>query len=331
MFTKRKINSLFVAVLSTVAVLNAADVEPLPETPHVPASETGKTFQLADGFSMELLAAEPLVTDPVAICYDADGRAYVAEMNDYPYTDKSNHKASQENPTDKPIGKIRLLEDTDGDGKFDKSTIFASGLSWPTGVVPWKGGIYVTAAPDFWYLKDTDGDGKADVKEKVLTGYRKYNVQAEVNNPIWGLDNKIYIASSSNGGKVYAPADGPDKAITIGRNDLRLDPANGNAIELISGGAQFGNTFDDRGKLFLCSNSNPIRQVVMPKDALERNPWLPSRRSQQFCEDQDNPIKLYPITAIEEWRLQRYKDRANVKRKGYKPPRSTKVGDPSSR
>ena len=202
------------ALCLALSIANGAD--PLETVPPTPAGETAKDFKLLDGFKMTLLAAEPLVTDPVAICYDADGRAYVAEMNDYPYTDKARHKPMQENPTDEAIGKVRLLEDLDGDGKFDKATIFADGLSWPTGITPWKGGVYVTAAPDLWYLKDTDGDGKADVREKILTGYRKYNVQAEVNNPIWGLDHRIYIASASNGGKLYAPADGPRQRDRVG-------------------------------------------------------------------------------------------------------------------
>ncbi|MFK5923771.1 MAG: HEAT repeat domain-containing protein [Verrucomicrobiota bacterium] len=278
---------------------------------------------------MTLLAAEPLVTDPVAICYDADGRAYVAEMNDYPYTDKAKHKAMQENPTDEAIGKIRLLTDEDGDGVFDKSSIFASGLSWPTGVVPWKGGIFVTAAPDFWYLKDTTGDGKADVKEKVLTGYRKYNVQAEVNNPIWGLDNRIYIASASNRGKLYSPKLGADKAIEIGRADVRLDANHPENFELVTGGIQFGNTFDDWGNRFLSNNSTPVYHSVMPLSALSRNPWLPSRRGTQVCPDPNRPIQLYPITGIEAWRLQRYKDRAFNPRSGYKPPRGDGEGEPS--
>ncbi|MBL9133689.1 MAG: hypothetical protein JNG86_20940, partial [Verrucomicrobiaceae bacterium] len=110
-----------------------------PSTPPVEPHNAAKTFHVLDGFEMQLIAAEPLVTDPVAITYDADGRAYVCEMNDYPYTDKAAHKPSQENPTDAPIGKVRLLTDTDGDGIFDKATVFADGLSWPTGTACWKG------------------------------------------------------------------------------------------------------------------------------------------------------------------------------------------------
>src|SRR5437762_3378689 len=96
--------------------------EPLrfPSIPPTPPAEAEKTFQTLHGFHMDLLAAEPMVASPVAIAYDEDGRAYVAEMLDYPYTDKAHHKANQENPTDAPIGRIRLLTDDDGDGKFDR-------------------------------------------------------------------------------------------------------------------------------------------------------------------------------------------------------------------
>lgn len=324
----RVLSVVWALLIALSSFLAAAD--PLPQTPPTPAAETANSFQIIDGFRMTLLAAEPLVTDPVALCYDADGRAYVAEMNDYPYTDKANHKPMQENPTDQAIGKIRLLEDLDGDGVFDKATVFVDQLSWPTGVVPWKGGVYVTAAPDLWYFKDTDGDGKADVKEKVLTGYRKYNVQAEVNNPIWGLDHRIYIASAGNGGRLYAPADGPEDAVELGRHDVRLEPANGNRFELISGGIQFGNSFDDWGNRFLGGNSNPVYHVVLPLDALKRNPSLPSRRALQLCTRPEAPIQLYPLTGIESWRLQRYKDRQHVPRKGYKPPRGVTPGEASS-
>ncbi|HET6422981.1 MAG TPA: hypothetical protein VFG20_04815, partial [Planctomycetaceae bacterium] len=152
--------------------------EALPRVPPTAPAEAAKTFRVLDGFRMDLLAAEPLVASPVAMTYDENGRAYVCEMRDYPYTDKAKHKPNQENPTDAPIGRVRLLDDTDGDGVFDQSTIFAEGLSWPTGVACWKGGVFVAATPDIWYLKDHDGDGKADERRKVLTGFRKLNVQA---------------------------------------------------------------------------------------------------------------------------------------------------------
>ncbi|MCB1226877.1 MAG: hypothetical protein KDK99_13760, partial [Verrucomicrobiales bacterium] len=318
---------LLLFMVSMTTNLRSQQIEAVPPTP---ATEVADSFRTLDGFQMTVIAAEPLVTDPVALCYDAKGRLYVAEMNDYPYTDKATHKPMQENPTDRPIGKIRRLEDTDGDGRFDSATVFAESLSWPTGIAAWKDGIFVTAAPDLWYLKDTDGDGKADVRERILTGYRKYNVQAEVNNPIWGLDHQLYIASASNGGRIYVPAAGSGSAVDLGRNDIRIDPNDLSKFEKITGGIQFGNTFDDWGNRFLCNNSLPLVHAVFPMSALDRNPWLPTRRAVENCPDPNEPIQLFPTTSIEGWRLQRYKDREHVPRKGYRPPRGLKPGDPSS-
>lgn len=116
----------------------------LPVLPRVPPTEpvdVGKSFRTLDGFHMDLLAAEPLVMDPVALEYDPDGRAYVVEMSDYPYTDKSTDKPNIERTTDLPLGRVRVLQDLDGDGRFDRSTIFARDLSWRTGLAFWKKGL----------------------------------------------------------------------------------------------------------------------------------------------------------------------------------------------
>src|SRR3954467_4900777 len=212
---------LFTALLVTQARAEEPALS-FPRTPATPPEKAESTMQVLHGFRMELLAAEPLVTDPVAMAYDEDGRAYVCEMNDYPYTDKAHHKSGQENPTDRPIGRGRLVVDDDGDGKFDRSTVFADGLSWPTGVACWKGGVFVAATPDIWYFKDTDGDGVADVRVKVFTGFKKLNVQAVMNNLVWGLDNRLYGAGGSNGGEIYAT--GEAGSWILGRNDFRFDP-----------------------------------------------------------------------------------------------------------
>src|SRR5206468_8666744 len=137
---------------------------------------------------------------------------------DYPYTDKTTDKPFAEKSADLPLGRIRVLRDIDGDGVFDESRIFADDISWPTGLAFWKGGVFVTATPDIWYFKDTDGDGKADVKRKVFTGFRKYNVLAVLNGLVWGLDHKIYGAASSNGGQIR-PGDKQDaKPVMLTRN-----------------------------------------------------------------------------------------------------------------
>ncbi|WP_395749323.1 PVC-type heme-binding CxxCH protein [Prosthecobacter sp.] len=299
---------LALTLCSSIPGISAEELK-FPTTPPTEPQNAAKTFHVLDGFQMQLIAAEPLVTDPVAITYDEDGRAYVCEMNDYPYTDKEHHKHAQENPTDQAIGKVRLLTDTDGDGIFDKATVFAEGLSWPTGAACWKGGIFVTATPDVWYLKDTNGDGVADVRQKVFTGFKKLNVQAVMNNPIWGLDHRIYIAGGSNGGEIQRapgsesvmPLPADFKPLSIKRNDFSFDPSTGD-VRLESGGARFGNTFDDWGNRFLCNIRNPCQHVVLPYRYLARNPYLVVPSALNDCAEAGDQLPVYRTSPPEPWR-----------------------------
>jgi putative membrane-bound dehydrogenase-like protein len=302
--------------------LLAADDDPWPRfAPRGPA-EAPATFQARDGFRMELLAAEPLVIDPVAAAYDEDGRLYVVEMSDYPYADKASDRPFTENTTDPPLGRVRLLTDRDGDGRFDTATVLAEKLSWPTGVAVWKGGVFVAATPDIWYLKDTDDDGTADVRQRVLTGFRKFNIQAVMNNLIWGLDHAIHGAASGNGGEVR-PADEPDaKPVSVLRRDFRFDPAS-HTLEAISGGARFGNTFDDWGNRFLCDIRNPAEHVVLPARYLDRNPYLPPIRPLHDAAESGDQIPIYRISPPEPWRELRARRWAAI---GKKLPRSELVG-----
>ncbi|MBB5035054.1 PVC-type heme-binding CxxCH protein [Prosthecobacter vanneervenii] len=305
---KRLTGWLALSLCAPLAVWSAEELK-FPTSPSVAPKDAARTFHVLDGFEMQLIAAEPLVTDPVAVTYDEDGRAYVCEMNDYPYTDKEHHKHAQENPTDLAIGKVRLLTDTDGDGVFDKATVFAEGLSWPTGVACWKGGIFVTATPDVWYLKDTNGDGVADVRQKVFTGFKKLNVQAVMNNPIWGLDHRIYVAGGSNGGEIQRvpgseavmPLPADFKPLSIKRNDFSFDPSTGD-VRLESGGARFGNTFDDWGNRFLCNIRNPCQHVVLPYRYLARNPYLVVPSALNDCAEAGDQLPVYRTSPPESWR-----------------------------
>jgi glucose/arabinose dehydrogenase len=187
--------SLLIGLVSSALAAIGADA-PLPRTRPLEPAEALKSFRILDGFQLDLLAAEPLVMDPVAAAYDEDGRLYVVEMSDYPHVDAKNDKPFAENAGDPPIGRLRLLIDRDGDGRFDEGHIFADKLSWPTGIVAWKGGVFVAATPEIWYLRDGDGDHRADERRRVFTGFREYNVQAVMNNLQWGLDHRICAATS---------------------------------------------------------------------------------------------------------------------------------------
>lgn len=267
-----------------------------PLVPLEPAA-AAKTFRAIDGFSMELVAHEPQVTSPVAAAYDEDGRLYVVEMRDYPDPLK---------PGATPLGRVRLLEDRDGDGIYETSHIFAEALPWPTGIACWDGGVYVTAAPDIWYLKDTKGAGKADVRRKVYTGFGVYNVQALVNGLQWGLDNRIYGVTAANGGTIR-PADQPDaRPVSVQGRDFRFDPAMGR-FEAISGTAQFGNTFDDWYNRFLCANRMVTGHVVIASQYLARNPNVPVARTVQDCavEGVEFPLPMFQISPAEPWRVVR--------------------------
>jgi putative membrane-bound dehydrogenase-like protein len=262
-------------------------LQPLPaKSPQ----EALKTFEAVDAFHMELVACEPLVQSPVAAAFDADGNLYVAEMRDYPYKPK---------PGNIPLGTVRLLRDTDGDGRFDQSDIFADGLLWAAGIAPWKGGVFVTAPPDIWYLKDTNGDGKADLRRKVYTGFGTQNQQAMVNNLAWGLDHMIYGASGGNGG-IIQPVENPRLArISVDHCDFRFDPVGG-FLEQISGNDQFGNTFDDWGDRFTCDESHPLSQPVLPRQELGRNPFLTVASTVEDIAG--GAVPIFRISPVERWR-----------------------------
>jgi putative membrane-bound dehydrogenase-like protein len=310
------------SLLALVAVVAAAGADdPLPRFPPREPAEALRSFTLQGGFRLDLLAAEPLVMDPVAAAYDEDGRLYVVEMSDYPHVEIANDKPFTENLGDPPIGRVRLLIDRDGDGVFDEGRIFADKLSWPTGIVAWKGGVFVAATPDVWYLKDTDGDHLADERRRVFTGFRKFNVQAVMNNLQWGLDHRIYGAGSSNGGTIRPVGQGEAAGVDVLRRDFRFDPAT-SRFEAISGGARFGNTFDDWGNRFLCDIRNPAQHVVLPARYLARNPVLPTPRALHDAAEGGDGVPLFRISPPEPWRALRARRWAAV---GKAVPRSELV------
>jgi len=281
-------------------------VEQLPRTQPLSPQEELKTFTLQHGFSLELVAHEPDVMDPVDACFDENGRMYVVEMRDYPYSPERRPQCPE--GLGRPdAGFVRLLEDRDGDGVYEHSVVFADKISWPTSVVCYKGGVFVAAPPHIHYFKDTNGDGVADVREIVYSGFGRQNVQGLVNNMKWGLDNRIHVAGGPNGGDLTHRGEPLVKLPSS--QTLLINPAT-ETVEVISGGSQFGHSFDDWGNVFVCSNSNHIQQVVLPHKYLVRNPYLAVPAVTRSISKEGAAAPVFRKSEPEPWRLVRTRRRA---------------------
>ena len=199
-----------------------ADVPPKSPSDALTSIKTKK------GLVVELAAAEPFVADPVAIDWDTRGRMWVVEQPDYPNGMDGNWK---------PGGRVKILTDTDGDGRYDQSTLFMQDLPFPTGITCWANGVFVCAAPDILYAEDTDGDGKADKIEKMFTGFYTDNYNARINSLALGLDNWIHGANGNLGGKIRSEKTG--EVLDIAGRDIRFNPETG-VLQLVSGVTQQG-------------------------------------------------------------------------------------------
>jgi putative membrane-bound dehydrogenase-like protein len=238
----------------------------LPRIPPTPPAKAVETFTVRPGFHIELMAAEPLIVSPVAMAFDENGKLYVVEMIDY-----SERR-------DEKLSRVKLLEDTDGDSRYDKASIFADGLPWATGVACWDGGVFVLATPDLTYFKDTDGDGRADVHALVATGFgnasERLNVQALPNSLQWGPDQRIHGALGGNAGKLTNFARKGDQPLELRGRDFSFDPRDLQLRPEIGGG-QWGMTFDNIGRKFICNNSRHLVQLLYDTRALVAGIPLP--------------------------------------------------------
>lgn len=145
--------------------------------------ESRKHILVDPDFEIQLFASEDQVVNPIDLTWDEQGRLWVTETVDYPNKFTDNREGSD---------RIKILEDTNGDGKADKVTVFAEGLNIPTGLVLYKDGVIVSQAPDFIYFKDTDGDDKADEREVLFTGWGTFDTHAGPSNLRYGFDNQIW-------------------------------------------------------------------------------------------------------------------------------------------
>lgn len=267
-----------------------------------------KTFQLSDEFLIEPFAAEPDVLSPVDMAFDEQGNLFVVEMGDYPYDAK---------PGDFK-GRIRLLRDTNGDGKPDKSYVFAESLPSATSILPWKGGILVAAAPDILYIKDTDGDFKADIREVLFTGFFSKNSEAQITCMRYGVDNWIYANNHGQGGMITYKKKPGAPALNISGGDFRFR-LDRDLFEVESGTGQFGLAMDEWGHRFFTQNTLHIQQSPIAYRYIHRHNFMPSYRSEVNISDHE--LEMFQKSATPYWRQLR-SDRRQAKydslKSGYK-------------
>ena len=279
----------------------------LPD-PKTPQQALG-TFRTKADFVVELAASEPLIESPVAIDWDTQGRLWVCEMYDYPSGlnpppkgDRKYGEPIQEPPGGfTPGGRIKVLTDTDGDGRYDKATLFLDGLPFPTGVMPWRKGALICAAPGIFYAEDTDGDGRADLIRTNILGFATHNFQARVNGFTWGLDGWLHGSSGLFGGKVKSLQIG--REVDLSGRDFRYRPDTGE-IEPVSGISQMGRVRDDFDRWFGNDNSTLLWHYPLPDHYLRRNPNVTYPDPRVNVSKDGDANKLFPISRT----LERFND-----------------------
>jgi len=230
----------------------------IPPSPALSPEEELRTFKVAPGYRIELVAAEPLVGHPVAATFGPDGRLWVVEMKGY----MADLNGSKE---DQPQGRVVVLSDPDTAGRFRRSTVFLDGLVLPRAIALHRDGVLVGEPPNLWFCRDRDGDGKADEKTLVASdfGVRVDPARPQLANPerapnglTWGHDNWLYI----------------------GAYPARLHPAGeGWRAEPDDFRGQWGQSLDDFGRIYHNSNSDQLRVDLVPGHHLLRNPHLGGR------------------------------------------------------
>jgi len=255
----------------------------VPASPLSP-EEALQSISVPEGFSVELVASEPLIADPVNFAVGADGRLWVVEMADYP---------RGANDDGKPGGRVKVLTDTDGDGRYDQAELFLEGLNYPTGVLPWREGALVTSVPDIFYARDTNGDGRCDERETLYTNFSSANPQHQMSGFTRGLDNWIYLACGDDNGEVLCVKTG--KKVSISGRDARIFPDTG-LLETVSGRSQYGRCRNDWNHWFGNTNGEPLLNFVVDDRYLARNPYVPAPSPKVAMTDPPVAPPVYPTS-----------------------------------
>ena len=268
--------SLLLCALSQLACpyFVSGEIQRAKDAPQpLSATESARRIKLPDGFRIELVASEPLIQEPSCIAFDEYGRLFVTELHGYNVEGELD--VAELNKTGKldtqvrrlrwefmggevaerakqlQYGKLKLLVDSDGDGRFDAAEVWADDLPPAYGVIAAHGGVVVVAAPDILFLADRDGDGKADVRRTIFTGFKKREMERGINNPRRGPDNWIYVGAGGHGGTIRRPESIFDEKaeelppIELGHSDFRINLAT-REIEPVTGARRYIRASDER-------------------------------------------------------------------------------------
>jgi len=272
---------------------------------HPPALSPEKArgaFRVAPGFQVDLAAAEPLLDSPVAVDFGADGRVWVCEMRDYPSGLGGDGIAG---------GRVKRLADDDADGRLDRAEVIAEALPFPTGVMAWRDGVLVCAAPDVWWIHPRGpGDPEAAAgcqpasgwtAERLLSGFATHNFQARVNGLRWGMDGWVYGSGGLFGGTITVVRTG--KVVDCQNRDFRFRPDTGD-FEALSGVSQQGRTRDDFDEWFGNDNSTLLWHFPLPDRYTRRNPHAITSGARHVLPGDGDVGRLFPSSRT----LERFND-----------------------
>jgi len=258
--------------------------------------EALSSFRLHPDFEIQLFAAEPFVKDPVCMKFDADGNIYVVEMPDYPYRPEDGQEK----------GRIVLLKDQNGDGRIDKSIVFADKIMEATSILPYDEGLLVTSAPHILFLKDTNEDGVSDIRKEMFSGFFAANSEAQITSLHLGADNWIYASNNGQSGEVSSSLDPEAPSLAMSGADFRFR-MDTREFEQISGSGQFGQTLDDYGHRFYTQNTLHVQQSIMPWKYWHRHAFMPSFRTSANISDHE--LEMFQLTPAPYWRAERTRRR----------------------
>jgi putative membrane-bound dehydrogenase-like protein len=314
-----------IAIVSIGLIAGLGFEIPKPDDAPQPLSpaESVAKVKLPAGFRLELVAAEPLINEPSGVCWDERGRLFVSELHGYNLegqydieelnkTGKLDHEVRRLDADERikqraraeMHGTVKLLADTDGDGRMDKAEVWANDLPPVYGVCAARGGVIAVCAPDIVYLADRDGDGKPEIRETLFTGFAVGNLERGINAPQWGPDDWIYVGKGHDGGRITGPH--LAQPVDLPKTDFRIKP-DGTAIEPITGATStIGMAFTTDGERFAIFTGSPGLHVgPLSWRYLARNPFVAAPK---LVNNAMLDQRCYPISKAHPWRTKRSED-----------------------